>query len=161
MAELTKLDSKVGGCACGALRYRVDRSPLLVQCCHCRNCQRQTGSAFVINVLVEAQAVITEGPSVAVNAPREDGSSQRIFRCPACQVAVYSQYGTPGLAFVRVGTLDDPTALQPEVHVFTRSKLPWVVLPEDVPAFDVYYDEEAVWSPDSLERVAALSAARR
>jgi len=146
-----------GGCSCGAVRYRLLSEPMFVHCCHCLNCQRQTGSAFVINLLIEADRVeVVAGDPPAVAVPRDDGSTQRIFRCPACQVAVYSEYTRPEVRFVRGGTLDDPSQVSPGVHIFTRSKLPWVVLPDSVPAFEVYYDSKALWPPAGLDRLRAL-----
>jgi hypothetical protein len=148
--------SREGGCACGAVRYRLASEPLFVHCCHCLNCQRQTGSAFVINLLIEADRVeVLAGEPQPVDAPRDDGSKQRIHRCPACQVAVYSDYGRPELLFVRGGTLDDPSRVTPDVHIYTKSKVPWVTLPDDAPAFDVYYDSKTLWPPASLERLRA------
>jgi hypothetical protein len=132
---------------------------MFVHCCHCSNCQRQTGSAFVINLLVEADRVeLLSGSPEAVDVPRDEGPEQRIHRCPECRVAVYSEYGWPELLFVRGGTLDDPAAVAPDVHIFTRSKLPWVTLPDSVPAFDVYYDTQKLWPPASLVRLEALRA---
>jgi hypothetical protein len=146
-----------GGCSCGAVRYRLTSDPLFVHCCHCLNCQRQTGSAFVINVLIETDRTeIATGEPQSVDVPREDGSTQKILRCPDCQVALYSHYGHPGVAFVRAGTLDEPATVSPDVHIFTRSKLPWVTLPEGVPAYEVYYDSEALWPAESLERLRAV-----
>jgi hypothetical protein len=145
-----------GGCACGAVRYRLTSDPLFVHCCHCLNCQRQTGSAFVINLLIEADRVeLLAGEPEGVDVPRDDGSSQRIFRCPSCRVGVFSEYGRPQLRFVRAGTLDDPADVTPDVHIYTRSKVGWVTLPESVPAFDEYYDTKALWPAASLERVRA------
>jgi hypothetical protein len=147
-----------GGCSCGQVRYRLTSEPLFTHCCHCLSCQRQTGSAFVINLLIETDRVeLLAGAPQPVDVPRDDGSTQRIFRCPTCQVAVYSQYGRPEVRFVRGGTLDDPSQVAPDVHIFTRSKLSWVALPESVPAFEVYYDTKTLWPSASLER---LSAAR-
>jgi len=145
-----------GGCACGVVRYRLTSEPMFVHCCHCLNCQRQTGSAFVINLLIEADRVelLSREPE-PVDVPRDDGSTQRIHRCPDCQVAVYSEYGRPEVRFVRGGTLDEPSSVAPDVHIFTRSKLPWVTLPEDVPAVEVYYDSKALWPAASLERLRA------
>ena len=119
---------------------------MFVHCCHCLNCQRQTGSAFVINLLIEADRVelLAEEPQ-PVDVPRDDGSAQRIYRCPTCQVAVFSEYGRPEVRFVRAGTLDEPSSITPDVHIFTRSKVPWVALPSTAPAFDVYYDSKALW----------------
>jgi hypothetical protein len=151
--------SREGGCACGAVRYRLKSDPLFVHCCHCLNCQRQTGSAFVINLLIEADRVeLVAGDPQPVEVPRDDGSTQTIWRCPTCQVAVFSQYTRPQVRFVRGGTLDDPASVAPDVHIFTRSKLPWVTLPGSTPAFDVYYDTRKLWPPASLERLDTLTS---
>jgi hypothetical protein len=145
-----------GGCSCGAVRYRLVPDPLFVHCCHCLNCQRQTGSAFVVNVLIEHDRVeLLSGEPEPAAVPRDDGSEQRIFRCPECRIAVYSEYGGPAIRFVRAGTLDDPSRVAPDVHIYTRSKVPWVALPPSVPAFDVYYDMRELWPPDSLARLEA------
>jgi len=150
-------DHLEGGCACGAVRYRLTASPMFVHCCHCLNCQRQTGSAFVINILIEDDNVHRlRGTPVAIEVPRDDGSKQRILRCPTCQIAVWSHYTRPKLCFVRAGTLDLPSSVKPDVHIYVRSKLPWVALPPSVPAFDVYYDTKALWPPQSLARLEAL-----
>jgi hypothetical protein len=146
-----------GGCSCGAVRYRLASDPLFVHCCHCLNCQRQTGSAFVINLLIEAGRIeLLAGDPVPVDVPRGDTQKQRIFRCPSCQVALFSRYTSSKLRFVRAGTLDDPSRVEPDVHIFTRSKVPWVTLPESTPAFRTYYDTEKLWPAASLERLAAL-----
>jgi hypothetical protein len=146
-----------GGCACGAVRYRLSSDPMFTHCCHCLNCQRQTGSAFVINLLIEADRLelLAVAPQ-PVDVPRDDGGMQRIFRCPDCQVAIFSEYGRPEVRFVRGGTLDQPSGITPDVHIFTRSKLPWIVLPDAAPAFEVYYDSKALWPAASLERLAAI-----
>jgi hypothetical protein len=148
--------TREGGCACSAVRYRLTSDPLFVHCCHCLNCQRQTGSAFVINLLIEADRVeLLAGEPRPVDVPRDDGSTQRIFRCPACQVAIFSEYGRPEVRFVRGGTLDEPSSVSPDVHIYTRSKVGWVTLPDSVPAFEVYYDSKALWPAESLERLRA------
>jgi hypothetical protein len=145
-----------GGCSCGGVRYRLTAAPMFVHCCHCLNCQRQTGSAFVINLLIEADRVeLTAGAPRAVDVPRDDGSAQRIFRCPSCQTAVYSHYTRPWISFVRAGTLDDPKQIAPDVHIFTRSKVAWLELPDSVPAFDAFYNTEELWPAASLERARA------
>lgn len=148
-----------GGCACGSVRYRLRSDPLFVHCCHCLNCQRQTGSAFVINLIIEADRVelLASAPQ-PVDAPRDDGTTQRIFRCPSCQVAVFSEYGRPELRFVRAGTLDKPSEVRPDVHIFTKSKVGWVRIPESAPAFEIYYDTKALWPTASLERLDAIFA---
>ncbi|HST18904.1 MAG TPA: GFA family protein [Gaiellaceae bacterium] len=149
-----------GSCSCGAVRYRLASEPLFTHCCHCLNCQRQTGSAFVINLLIEADRVeLLAGEPKAVDVPRDDGSTQRIHRCPTCEVAVFSEYGRPEILFVRAGTLVDPSRVRPDAHIYTRSKLPWVALPDAVPAFDVYYDSQQLWPAASLDRLRAAMRA--
>src|SRR5215831_16020101 len=151
--------SREGGCSCGAVRYRLASDPLFVHCCHCLNCQRQTGSAFVVNLLIEADRVeLTGGAPEAVDVPRDDGSKQKIYRCPDCEVAVFSDYGRPEVLFVRAGTLDEPGTVTPDVHIFTKSKVGWVTLPESTPAFEVYYDRHELWPAASLERLDAVLA---
>jgi hypothetical protein len=149
--------TREGGCACGAVRYRLASEPLIVHCCHCLNCQRQTGSAFVVNLLIEADRFeLLAGEPQPVDVPRDDGRSQRIFRCSVCQVAIFSEYGRPEVRFVRGGALDEPSSVSPDVHIYTRSKVGWVMLPDSVPAFEVYYDSKALWPAESLERLAAV-----
>ena len=145
-----------GGCSCGAVRYRVEAEPMFVHCCHCLNCQRQTGSAFVINLLVEFDRLEVTGETEAVDVPRDDGTMQTIVRCPSCKVALYSFYTLPTIAFVRAGTLDVPSAVEPDVHIFTRSKVPWLTLPESQPAFEIFYDRRELWPAESIARLEAL-----
>jgi len=143
-----------GSCACGAVRYRLGSEPMFVHCCHCRDCQRQTGSAFVLNAIIETDRIaLLSGDPRPVSVPTDSGRPHDIYRCPGCQTAMWSDYGRRlGLRFVRIGTLDDPAALAPDVHIFTRSKLPWVVLPDGVPSFEAYYSTKALWPAASLER---------
>ena len=146
-----------GRCACGEVRYRLTADPLIVHCCHCLNCQRQTGSAFVINVLIETDCVeVLAGEPERVDVPRDEGV-QPIYRCPTCRVALFSEYDRPWLRFVRAGTLDDPSSVTPDVHIYTRSKLDWVTLPESTPAFERFYDPRAFWPAASLKRAAAYT----
>jgi hypothetical protein len=147
-----------GGCACGAVRYGLTSPPMFVHCCHCRDCQRQTGSAFVINALIETDRITLRSGSVRpIAMPTDSGSPHHIHRCSSCHTALWSDYGgRPMLRFVRVGTLDDPSVLSPDVHIYVRSKLPWVALPEGVPAFDAYYDSQKLWPAASLERRRAI-----
>ncbi|MFO1303096.1 MAG: GFA family protein [Burkholderiales bacterium] len=150
-----------GGCACRHVRYRMTSKPLLVHCCHCRWCQRETGSAFVLNAMIEAdRVVLLNGDVEVILTPSESGRGQKIARCPACRVAVWSNYGGGGdvVRFVRVGTLDEPDRLPPDVHIFTMSKQPWVNLEGGAPAFPEFYDIESTWPPESLARRAAYRA---
>jgi hypothetical protein len=145
-----------GGCSCGAVRYRIGVPPLFVHCCHCRNCQRHTGSAFVVNVLIEtARVELLQGELSEVEMPLAGGSPNRIFRCARCLVAVWSEHTSPSLRFVRASTLDEPAAVSPDVHIYVRSKLPWVSLPESVPAFEAFYDPKTLWPAETLDRVRA------
>ncbi len=148
-----------GGCACGRVSYRLAAPPLFVNCCHCRSCQRQTGSAFVMNAIVEASAVSTLAGALAppTRVPTDSGRPHDIYRCPDCATALWSDYGgRRRLFFVRVGTLDQPDALVPDAHIYVRSKLPWITLPDMVPRFDGYYDPAAVWPASSLARRRAI-----
>lgn len=148
-----------GGCDCGQIRYRVLTVPLFVHCCHCRWCQRETGASFALNALIEADRVVhlKEEPEI-VDTPSNSGKGQRIARCPKCRIALWSNYAGAGplLRFVRVGTLDEPDHLPPDIHIFTSSKQPWVQLPADVPAVPTYYDRERYWPRESLARRTAL-----
>lgn len=150
-----------GGCACKAIRYTLTARPLIVHACHCRDCQRLTGSAFVINIWIEKQFVEARG-AVPASYGLAGGSGQRheVYFCGACGTCVWSRYhGAPGEAlFVRAGTLDNPDAVTPDVHIFTRSKVPWLQLPEGVPAFKAFYKLDEIWSDDSKRRLRALRA---
>lgn len=146
-----------GGCACRHVRYRMTSKPLLVHCCHCRWCQRETGSAFVLNAMIEADRVeLLHGEVDVILTPSESGRGQWIARCPRCRVALWSNYGGSGdvVRFVRVGTLDEPDRLPPDVHIFTMSKQPWVNLEGGAPAFQEFYEIEDVWPAESLARRA-------
>jgi hypothetical protein len=152
-------EAREGGCACGEVRYRLTSEPLFTHCCHCLNCQRQTGSAFVINLLIEADRVeLISGKPQPIDVPRDDGSTQRVWRCPSCQIALYSQYTSPLVRFIRGGTLDEPRGIEPDVHIFTKSKVDWVALPDSVPAFHVFYHAKELWPAASRERWAAAHA---
>lgn len=153
-----------GRCACGTLRYRLLSRPLFVNCCHCRWCQRESGSAFALNAMIELDRVeLLAGAPEQVDTPSASGAGQRIARCPSCRVAVWSHYAGAGplVAFVRVGTLDEPDRLPPQVHIFTTTKQPWVILPEGVPAMPEFYDIQALWPPESLARRRALVARQK
>ena len=151
-------ENLLGSCSCRAVTYRLTSAPMFVHCCHCRDCQRQTGSAFVLNALIETERVaLLSGAPEPVAVPTDSGRPHDIHRCPKCRTAVWSDYGRRGvLRFVRVGTLDDPAMLPPDVHIYTRSKLPWIALPPDVPAFEAYYDSKTLWPAESLARRRAI-----
>ncbi|MFC5609017.1 GFA family protein [Variovorax soli] len=151
-----------GGCTCRQVRYRLTSRPMFVHCCHCRWCQRETGTAFALNAMIEADRVeLLAGQPERVDTPSLSGKGQKIWRCPGCRVAVWSNYAGFGEAvrFVRVGTLDNPDLLPPDIHIFTESKQPWVLLPPGTPAVAQYYKASEMWPKDSLARRAALIAA--
>ena len=144
-----------GGCDCRRVRYRMTSAPLIVHCCHCRWCQRESGSAFALNAMIESDRIeLLAEPAELVDTPSASGRGQHIARCPHCRVAVWSHYAGAGplLSFVRVGTLDEPDRLPPDIHIFTASKQPWVVLPPGALAVPEYYDCEQVWRAGSLAR---------
>ncbi len=148
-----------GGCDCRQVRYRMDAAPLFVHCCHCRWCQRESGASFALNAMIEtARVSALAGPPELVNTPSQSGRGQLIARCPTCRVALWSHYAGAGpiITFVRVGTLDNPDALPPDIHIFTESKQPWVVIPEGTPAVAEYYDRQQHWPASSLDRMLVL-----
>ncbi len=155
----SKTETFEGGCTCRHVRYRLTSKPMFVHCCHCRWCQRETGTAFALNAMIEADRVkLLAGEVEAVNTPSNSGKGQKISRCPKCRIAVWSNYAGVGDAahFVRVGTLDEPDRVPPDIHIFTMSKQPWVALPAGTPATHEFYDREKMWPKESLERRAAL-----
>ena len=144
-----------GGCACRAVRYRLLSAPLIVHACHCTECQRLTGAAFALNALIESDRMeMVAGEPRAVPVTGASGKPQAVFRCSACGTALWSHYPGAGtkLAFVRVGTLDEPARLPPDIHIFTSTKLPWLKLPEGARAVPEYYSAKAVWPAESLAR---------
>jgi len=148
-----------GGCTCRAVRYRMTSRPLFVHCCHCRWCQRETGSAFALNALIEADRVeLLQGEVEVIATPSNSGKGQQIARCSKCRIALWSNYAGAGdaLRFVRVGTLDEPDRFPPDIHIFTASKQPWVLLPASTPAVPEYYRASQHWPAESLARRAAL-----
>ncbi len=150
-----------GGCTCRAVRYRMLTPPLFVHCCHCTWCQRETGAAFALNAMIEAERVVVlSGAPQAVHTPSASGKGQTIWRCPTCWIALWSNYAGagPAIHFVRVGTVDRPAALPPDIHIFTSTKQPWVVLPPGTPAVPEYYDRADYWPAASIARRAAVRA---
>ena len=149
-----------GTCTCRFVRYRMTTKPLFVHCCHCRWCQRETGSSFALNAMIEADRVqLRQGTVEVVNTPSLSGKGQKISRCPQCRIAVWSNYAGAGdaIRFVRVGTLDEPDRLPPDIHIFTASKQPWVVLGPDTPAVEQYYKASQRWPAESLARRAQIA----
>ena len=150
-----------GGCGCRFVRYQLLRAPLFVHCCHCRWCQRESGAAFAINAMIESdRVVLLSGEVVLIDTPSASGKGQLIARCPRCQIALWSHYAGAGRAvsFVRVGTLDEPDRLPPDIHIFTASKQPWLLLPEGIPAVSEFYDRKKNWPDASLKRREQLLA---
>ena len=153
-----------GGCTCRAIRYQMISAPLFVHCCHCRWCQRETGASFALNAMIEAdRVVVLKGEPEVVATPSNSGKGQKIIRCPTCRIALWSNYAGAGdlVRFVCVGTLDEPDRLPPDIHIFTASKQPWVILPPGTPAVAEYYDRDRYWPEESLERRRALLASAR
>ncbi len=152
---MTDFLSLEGGCACGHVRYQLLRAPMFVHCCHCTCCQTETGSAFAINAMVESDQVeLLEGEVESIDTPSPSGLGQLIVRCPACKVAVWSHYGgaRQAIKFVRVGSLDEPDACPPDIHIYTSTKQNWVQLSAEVPVVEEYYQRSKYWPPDSIAR---------
>lgn len=152
-----------GGCDCGQVRYQVNNTPLFVHCCHCTWCQRESGAAFAINGLIESHEITVTGQApVLVDTPTPSGRGQKIARCANCQLAVWSHYMGMGqkISFIKVGTLDEPERMSPDIHIYIRSKHSWVELPADVPAFAGYYDRKKQWPAASLDRWQQLRSSK-
>jgi hypothetical protein len=145
-----------GQCACGQTRFRLVVGPMFTHCCHCSQCQRLTGSAFVLNAIIENDNIeLLSGEVILTPGPSESGRAHDIYRCGNCMTAVWSDYGgRSNYRFVRVGILDDPSAITPDAHIYTRSKLDWVIIPPDQRAFETEYILEQEWTPRQLERRA-------
>lgn len=147
-----------GTCSCRGVRYRMTAAPMLVHCCHCSWCQRETGSAFVLNAMVEADCVdVMAGSPLVIDTPSLSGRGQKISRCPTCYVALWSNYpgGGPAIRFMRVGTLEEPARFPPDVHIYTSTKQPWVVFPAGARVFSEFYDPKQEWPAASLARFKA------
>lgn len=153
-------DSFDGGCSCRAVRYRLSSRPMIVHCCHCSWCQRESGSAFAVNAVIERDRIELSGEVELIETPSASGKGQKVARCPKCKIALWSHYpgGGPASAFIRVGTLDDPSAMPPDVHIFTSTKQPWLVLPPGAKVFAGFYrGSDNIWPPESLARRKALA----
>lgn len=151
-----------GGCTCRSVRYRMTSKPMFVHCCHCTWCQRETGAAFALNAMIEADRVeLLQGEVEVIDTPSNSGKGQKVSRCPKCRIALWSNYSGAGDAvrFVRVGTLDEPGRFPPDIHIFTSTKQPWVMLPPGTPAVPEYYKASERWPKESLERRTALKTA--
>jgi hypothetical protein len=151
-----------GGCTCRAVRYRLKVRPIFVHCCHCSWCQRETGSAFAVNAIIEASQVeLVKGTPVQTTLPSLSGKGQTVWRCTGCGVTVWSNYAGAGptIHFIRVGTLDDPARLAPDIHIYTSTKLPWVILPDDIPAVSEFYKPADYWPAESMARFEAARTA--
>lgn len=145
-----------GGCACGAIRYKLTAAPLIVHACHCRDCQRLTGGAFATNIWIERGCVEIEHAKLrSVMLAGGTGKPHEVLSCPDCGTAIYSKYhAAPGdTVLLRAGTLDRPEAVKPDVHIFTRSKMPWFELPAGAPAFETFYKFPEPWPAESRERL--------
>jgi hypothetical protein len=156
-----KPQTSEGGCTCGHVRYQATSEPMIVHCCHCRDCQKNSGSSFALNALFEADRVeLLSGKVECVSVPTPSGTGQDITRCIKCKVAVWSNYHMGGLRelirFIRVGTLDEPDRFLPDVHIYCRSKQPWIILPTNDRRVDVFYEFTETWSLKSMERMAKI-----
>ena len=153
-----------GGCGCGATRYSVEGEPIMVHNCHCRLCQQQTGSTSVVNAFFESERITLHTGELTVHILQAgSGNRHTISRCSQCGCALWSYYPRFDslMSGLRAGTLDDPGSVTPDVVIFTESKMPWVALPEGIPAFERYYDFRETLPPESQARLMALAERRR
>jgi hypothetical protein len=112
-----------------------------------------------LNAVIESARVerLAGEPEIVVT-PSESGRGQKIARCPSCRVAVWSHYAQAGdaVSFIRVGSLDQPDRLPPDVHIYTASKQPWVVIPPGARAVEAFYKPAEVWTEEARSRMRAL-----
>jgi hypothetical protein len=151
-----------GGCACGSVRYQIKDEPMFTHACHCLDCQRTTGSAFVIHTVVARDDFAVEGDTRTATLPTGSGAGCDLTFCSECGTYItvrYRYHPVPVIA-VRSGTLDDTGKVTPQAHIFTRSKQSWLSLPEDAPAFEEAYDRTQVWPADSVARYEGLAASK-
>lgn len=144
-----------GKCGCGEVHYNLSYMPMFVHCCHCTWCQRETGSAFALNALVESEKLrVDKGQIESIQTPSNSGFGQVIIRCIKCKVALWSHYaaGKEKVAFLRVGTLDNPNLCPPDIHIFTASKQSWIKLDDSVAKVDEFYRRPEYWPDESVNR---------
>ena len=127
----------VGGCLCGGVRYTSDAEPALTAVCHCTGCQKQTSTSFSMLVAIPKGNLEIEGPKLGeFHGVGETGEPVTRRFCPDCGSPIVSDVGaTPGLDWIKAGTLDDPSWFQPQMHIWCDSAQPWVEISEDLPRF--------------------------
>lgn len=150
-----------GGCACGAVRYRLSAEPIFVNQCYCRLCQRQTGAASAVNAFIETTELHhASGALTEHEFTTGSGGKQIVVRCATCGTPVWSHYS--GLdrraAAVRVGTLDDPSKVGLDALIYTRDKPEWAALTANTPNFEAYYNYADLLPPERMARLGALLA---
>ena len=153
---MTTHSSFNGKCSCGHVQYEVNAQPIIVHCCHCTWCQRESGSAFAVNAVIETSAInLTAGECELIDTPSQSGKGQQIARCPKCHVALWSHYNQagPNVSFIRVGTLEQSAQFPPDIHIYTSTKLPWVVIPEGARTSPEFYNPKEVWSAEGMARI--------
>jgi hypothetical protein len=154
-----------GACSCTQTRYRLLQPPMFTNCCHCLYCQRESGSAFAMNAMIESPnfELLTPNPLAKTSLPTQSGKPQHTFCCPECHTVLYALYGDNGdyTRFVKVGTLREPARCPPDAHIFVASKQPWVNLEGGAPAFEAFYDRKKLWSPEQLERIGKVAGRMR
>jgi hypothetical protein len=126
-----------GRCNCGAVRYTLASSPLTVAACHCTQCRRQSGAAYSVNLIVRASAMEVVGDLASwEDSDTESGAPLSREHCGKCGSPIRSvPSASPKLIAVKSGTLDDPSAFAPAMHIWVQSKLPWVTIPDGIPTF--------------------------
>ena len=148
-----------GQCTCGKVKFQLLNKPLIVHCCHCTWCQRETGTSFALNAFIETENVkLLQGKTETVNIPTNSGGGQKIVRCDSCKIALWSHYSGAGdvISLVRIGTLDNPNALKPDINIFTSTKQEWIQLSDNIPSVKEYYQKKDYWPAESIERFNKL-----
>jgi hypothetical protein len=125
-----------GGCLCGAVRYTCGAEPVVSGHCHCRDCQRATGAAFLSGLAVPQDALEVTGAVTYFDTENESGNTSSRGFCPECGARILGRStGMPGLVMVHATSLDDPSRFQPTMHIFMASAQPWDTPVDDLPKF--------------------------
>ena len=144
-----------GACSCGEVEFTLLQAPMFIHCCHCTWCQKETGSAFALNALIETSSINLDGGKLTrITVPTNSGKGQIIVRCSKCLSALWSHYGAAEekVAFLRVGTLNNSREIQPDIHIYTSSKVNWLKLGYDTPVVEEYYRRSQYWPESSINR---------
>jgi hypothetical protein len=141
-------EALTGGCVCGAVRYTWTPSiKFKSYACHCTDCQKRSGSSFSLQQLALEADFAVEGDMIEGGFTQPSGARALLFACPKCHSRIYGANDTrPGVLIIRAGTFDHNKSISPDVHVWVRSKQPWIALPPEAKVMDTQPDTADGWT---------------